>query len=109
VLREEPFDENLTELDEYVIAFDKTSGEILLSRNNDRVAQPRILTFADSNQTFYPFLFPNGRITALAVFALIAGNIQTMETNLHPPATNTTDLSEDDSDTCTISFDAKST
>ena len=66
--------------DEYRILFDKTSGEILLCRNNDTVSQPRILTFADPNQTFYPFLFLNGRITALSVFALIAQNVRLTET-----------------------------
>ena len=109
LLREEPFDENLSELDEYRILFDKTSGEILLCRNNDRVGQPRILTFADPNQTFYPFLFLNGRITALSVFALIAPNVQNMDNDTQPSEKTDNDLSEDDTDRCTICFDAKAT
>lgn len=111
LLREEPFDENLSELDEYRILFDKTSGEILLNRNNDHASQPRILTFADPNQTFYPFLFLNGRITALSVFGLIAQNVQTNEYNsnldLNTNANANTD--DDDSDRCTICYDAKAT
>lgn len=111
LLREEPFDENLSELDEYRILFDKTSGEILLSRNNDSTCQPRILTFADPNQTFYPFLFLNGRITALSVFGLIAQNIQTNEYNSNLNLNLKTDgnTEEDDSDRCTICYDAKAT
>ncbi len=107
LLREEPFDETLSELDEYRILFDKTSGEILLNRNNDSIAQPRILTFADPNQTFYPFLFLNGRITALSVFGLIAPNVQLAEGNHQNNSNNETD--DDDSDRCTICYDAKAT
>ncbi|CAF1291469.1 unnamed protein product [Adineta steineri] len=111
LLREEPFDETLSELDEYRILFDRTSGEILLCRNNDTVSQPRILTFADLNQTFYPFLFLNGRITALSVFALIAQNVRPTETNQNVNSTPRVDnnIDDDDSDRCTICYDAKAT
>jgi hypothetical protein len=111
LLREEPFDENLSELDEYRIVFDKTSGEILLCRNNDTISQPRILTFADPNQTFYPFLFLNGRITALSVFALIAPNVRLTETNstMNSNHKKDTNMDDDDSDRCTICYDAKAT
>ncbi|CAF3272931.1 unnamed protein product [Rotaria socialis] len=111
LLREEPFDDTLSELDEYRILFDKTSGEMLLCRNNDTVSQPRILTFADLNETFYPFLFLNGRITALSVFALIAPNVRLTEANLPLDSNNRTDdcIDEDDSDRCTICYDAKAT
>lgn len=110
LLREEPFDDTLSELDEYRILFDKTSGEILLCRNNDTVSQPRILTFADLNETFYPFLFLNGRITALSVFAIVAQNVRLTETN-NITSTNRTDntIEDDDSDRCTICYDAKAT
>jgi len=119
LLREEPFDENLNELDEYRVVFDKTSGEILLSRNNDSVAQPRILTFADPNQTFYPFLFLNGRITALSVFGLIASNVNIDDPKWSPSprhvkkdGSDGSDIdtgSGDDSDPCTICYDVKAT
>ena len=101
----------MSELDEYRILFDKTSGEILLCRNNDTVSQPRILTFADLNQTFYPFLFLNGRITALSVFGLVAQNVLLSETNSTTNLTNQTDnnAEDDDSDRCTICYDAKAT
>ena len=120
LLREDPFDENLSELDEYRIVFDKTSGEILLSRNNDTLSQPKILTFADPNQTFYPFLFLNGRITALSVFGLIASNVQikkndfsglleTAGSDSHINRTNDGYCSgdDDDSDPCAICYDAR--
>ncbi|CAF4008432.1 unnamed protein product, partial [Rotaria sp. Silwood1] len=111
LLREEPFDDTLSELDEYRILFDKTSGEILLCRNNDTISQPRILTFADLNETFYPFLFLNGRITAVSVFALIAPNVRLTETNHNINSTNRTEnnVEDDDSDRCTICYDAKAT
>ena len=111
LLREEPFDETLSELDEYRILFDKTSGEILLCRNNDTVSQPRILTFADPCQTFYPFLFLNGRITALSVFGLIAPDVRLPETNHNDNSSNRPDNNgeDDDSDRCTICYDAKAT
>ena len=106
-------------MDEYRIVFDKTSGEILLSRNNDPTAQPRILTFADPNQTFYPFLFLNGRITALSVFALIASNVHIVDTNLNPSprhvkkkessGNDSNGESGDESDPCTICYDVKAT
>jgi hypothetical protein len=123
LLHDNPFDDNIEELDEYCIAFDRTSGEILLRRNNDRQCQPRILTFADPNQVFYPFFFLNGRITALSVFA---SNIQIMSTNpnlflsyqTNPAISeNINDAhgndgnhdDDDDTDQCTICFDAKAT
>ena len=110
LLREEPFDETLSELDEYRILFDKTSGEILLFRNNDTTSQPRILTFADPNQTFYPFFFLNGRVTALSVFGLIAPNAQVIDNNQHDQSCDQrSDDADDDADRCTICYDAKAT
>ena len=110
LLREEPFDETLSELDEYRVLFDKTSGEILLFRNNDTTSQPRILTFADPNQTFYPFFFLNGRVTALSVFGLIAPNAQVIDNNQHDQSSDRRpDDADDDSDRCTICYDAKAT
>jgi len=110
LLREDPFDETLKELDEYRILFDKTSGEILMWRNNDTRIQPRILTFADPNQTFYPFLFMNGRITALSLFGLIAPNVKVTESSTSKPKPNSIDASDDDdSNICTICLCEKAT
>ncbi len=56
-------------------------------------------------------MFLNGRITALSVFGLIAQNVRLTETNHNTNSTSRTDIQaeDDDSDRCTICYDAKAT
>lgn len=109
LIREDPFD-NLSELDEYRISFDKTSGEILLSRNNDENSHSKILVHADPSLTFYPFLFFNGRITAISIFAVVAENVRNLTDDVMNPIDDekTGDSSDEDEilDKCAICLDS---
>lgn len=88
ILQEKPFDEKLTELDEYRLRFDR-SGEIRLSRNN---LDERTVIHTDPSVKFYPFLFLNGRVNALSLFGSSTKVIE-------PPQP-----ADEDSDLCGICY-----
>ena len=94
ILQENPFDEKLTELDEYRLRFDR-SGELRLSRNN---LGERTVVHTDPSVTFYPFLFFNGRINALSLFGLISPVNKSTKV-IEPP-----EPVDEDSDLCRICY-----
>jgi hypothetical protein len=71
ILNEDAFDEKLSELDEYRLVYDRT-GEIHMWRNNESIMPTRTVAHADPSQTFYPFFFLNGRITALSLIGIVS-------------------------------------
>lgn len=71
ILNEDAFDEKLSELDEYRFVFDK-SGDFHMWRNNSSIIPTKTVAFADKSQTFYPFFFLNGRITALSLIGIVS-------------------------------------
>ncbi len=71
ILNEDAFDEKLSELDEYRFVFDKC-GDFHMWRNNSSIIPTKTVAFADKNQTFYPFFFLNGRITALSLIGIVS-------------------------------------
>ncbi|UJR16205.1 hypothetical protein I4U23_003115 [Adineta vaga] len=76
IIVEDAFDEKSNELDEYCFKFDK-EGCIQMQRNND-LRSNKAIAFADSSQTFYPFFFLNGRISAFALIGLISSSNKTL-------------------------------
>ncbi|CAF0829418.1 unnamed protein product [Didymodactylos carnosus] len=101
------FDEQLHELDEYKIAYDTDTGEIILEKNN-KPDSKKTIVFADKTQTLYPFFFMNGRITSLSLIGLVAENLMNI---IDDPAKQARmiDGEIDDSDLCPICCERKVT
>lgn len=72
IFNESAFPDDLGELDEYRITFEK-NGEFHMCRNNDPVTA-RTVVYGDASQKFYPFFFLNGRINALSLMGVVSPN-----------------------------------
>lgn len=72
IFNESAFPDDLGELDEYRITFEK-NGEFHMCRNNDPKTV-RTVVYGDASQKFYPFFFLNGRINALSLMGVVSPN-----------------------------------
>jgi len=99
ILNEDAFDEKLSELDEYRFVFDK-GGDIHMWRNNSSIIPTKTVAFADKSQTFYPFFFLNGRITALSLIGIVSST-KIVQTNYSKP-----EEKDEDAGLCQMCLDA---
>ena len=97
ILDEEAFDERLNELDEYRFVYDN-SGNINMCRNNELPMGTKTVACADPSQSFYPFLFLNGRIKAFYLIGLISSTRKT-------PFCRRLSSTQDDANLCSICFE----
>jgi hypothetical protein len=71
IINENPFGDQVEELDEYRIAF-RSSGEITLTRNSLSNTALQCIAHADANLIFFPFLFLNGSVSAVSIIGVIS-------------------------------------
>jgi hypothetical protein len=100
IINEDAFDERLSELDEYRFVFDK-AGEIHMWRNNESIMPTRTVAHTDPSQTFYPFFFLNGRITALSLIGLVS------PTKTPQIKTTKKEPKDEDAGICQVCYDAQ--